>query len=112
MTDVKFVTTLKQEVTENTRIWQTLWKHVPTGEYVVVSSSVINSDVTTMLGCPDEMVNETMAFASNEHGSWDPEDLAVDYPAKWTMKDHEKIANAGQKNRVEKNAEDSDDHTG
>jgi len=109
MTDVKFVTTLKQEVTANTRIWQTLWKHVPTGEYVVVSSSVVNSDVTRSLGIPDEMVNETMAFASNEHGSWDPEDLAVDYPAKWTKKDHENLANAAQKNRVEKNAENTED---
>ena len=103
MSDVKFVTTLKQEVTANTRIWQTLWKHVPTNEYVVVSSS---------RKCDGEfspMINETMAFASNEHGTWDPADLAVDYPAKWTMKDHEKIANAGQKNRVEKNAENTED---
>ena len=112
MTDVKFVKTLKQEITENTRIWQTLWRHVPTGEYVVVSSSQIHSDVTTMLGEPDAMVDETMVFPANENGVWDSRDLAVDYPAKWTLKDHEKIANAGQKNRVEKNAEDSDDHTG
>lgn len=104
MTDVKFVTTLKQEVTANTRIWQTLWKHVPTGEYVVVSSSR-KFDV----GFPDAMVNETMAFASDENGSWEYSDLAVDYPAKWTMKDHEKIANTGQKNRVEKNAENTED---
>jgi len=69
MSDVKFVTTLKQEVTVNTRIWQTLWKHVPSDEYVVVSSSVVSSDVTRSLGVPDEMVNETMAFAANEHGS-------------------------------------------
>jgi len=109
MSDVKFVTTLKQEVTANTRIWQTLWKHVPSGEYVVVSSSVVSSDVTRSLGVPDEMVNETMAFASNEYGSWDPEDLAVDYPAKWTKKDHENIANVAQKNRVEKNAENTED---
>ena len=68
MSDVKFVTTLKQEVTANTRIWQTLWQHVPSGEYVVVSSSVVSSDTTRSLGIPDEMVNETMAFASNEHG--------------------------------------------
>ena len=55
------------------------------------------------------MVDETMVFPANESGVWDSRDLAVDYPAKWTMKDHEKIANAGQKNRVEKNAEDSED---
>jgi len=104
MTDVKFVTTLKNDVREGWRVWQTLWKHVPTGEYVMVSSSR-KFDV----GFPDAMVDETMAFPSNEHGVWDSRDLAVDYPAKWTMKDHEKIANAGQKNRVEKNAEDSED---
>ena len=104
MTDVKFVTTLKNDIREGWRVWQTLWKHVPTGEYVMVSSSR-KCDV----GFPDAMVDETMAFPSNEHGVWDSRDLAVDYPAKWTMKDHEKIANAGQKNRVEKNAENSED---
>ena len=104
MTDVKYVKTLKQEITEDWRVWQTLWKHVPTGEYVVVSSSY-KCDV----GFPDPMVDETMVFPSNEHGVWDSRDLAVDYPAKWTMKDHEKIANVGQKNRVEKNAENSED---
>ena len=104
MTDVKFVTTLKNDVREGWRVWQTLWKHVPTGEYVMVSSSR-KCDV----GFPDAMIDETMAFASDRHGTWHPADLAVDYPAKWTMKDHEKIANAGQKNRVEKNAENTED---
>jgi len=33
----------------------------------------------------------------------------VDYPAKWTKKDHENLANAAQKNRVEKNAENTED---
>jgi len=103
MTDVKFVTTLKNDIREGWRVWQTLWKHVPTDEYVVVSSS---------RKCDGEfspMINETMAFASNEHGTWDPADLAVDYPAKWTKKDHENIAMVGQKNRVEKNAENTED---
>ncbi len=104
MTDVNFVKTLKNDIREGWRVWQTLWKHVPTGEYVMVSSSR-KYDV----GFPDAMVDETMVFASDEHGSWEYSDLAVDYPAKWTKKDHENIAMVGQKNRVEKNAENTED---
>lgn len=109
-TEVKFVKTMKQEITATTRIWQTLWQHVPTYEYVVVSSSVVSSDVTRSLGVPDEMVNETMAFASDEFGSWDSgKELAVDYPAMWTKKDHENLANVAQKNRGEKTVENTED---
>ena len=100
MMNLKFVKTMNDNADPQTgQAWQTLW--VSGGDFYLASSRQWNT--------PWELLDETMVFPSNEHGVWDSRDLAVDYPAKWTMKDHEKIANAGQKNRVEKNAETFED---
>lgn len=102
-TEVKFVKIVKNDITANTRIWQTLWQHENGGDHLLVSSSVRMSlrDPDDAVGMTaDHMafgiaeVNEMMAFPADEHGSWlSGDELAADKPAKWVLKDHENLAN-------------------